>query len=92
VRLQHFDLRLNIEAILKDGFRAGDAWLSDLSPLDDADPPLGAEFAQVVVDAPDDEIAEYEVIGNPDVRPGSHRESRIPAALVNRWPRSSSEA
>jgi hypothetical protein len=80
VRLHRFDLRPNIDAILNDGFRAGDVWLSDLSLLDDADPPLGAEFAHVVVDAPEDEIAEFEVVGNPDVRPGSHREWRIPAA------------
>jgi hypothetical protein len=89
--LYHFDLRSNIEAIVRDGFHPGDVWLSDISLLDDADPPLGPDFAQVVVDAPDAELAAYEVIGNPMVRPGSHREWCAPAAIVNRWPRRQAE-
>jgi hypothetical protein len=83
VRLYHFDLRRNIEAILREGFHDGDVWLSDIS-LYDADPPLGAAFAQVVVDAPTDRLAEFEVVGNPTAGEG-YREFRIPAALLNTW-------
>jgi hypothetical protein len=86
MKLYHFDLRANVESIQRDGFHDGDVWLSDLSLLDDANPPLGHEFAQVVVDAPED-LDRYEVIGNPLVRPGSHREWCIPAQAVNAWPR-----
>ncbi len=85
--LYHFDLRPNIEAIVREGFRDGDIWLSDISLLDDADPPLGPDFAQVIVDAPDVELEGYEVVDNPRVRAGNHREWRVPAALVNRWSR-----
>ena len=85
--LYHFDLRRNIEAIVRDGFHEGDVWLSDISLLDDADPPLGSDFAQVIVDAPDDALAVYEVVDNPRIRPGSHREWRVPATIVNGWPR-----
>lgn len=51
--------------------------------LDDADPPLGPDFAQVVVDAPDD-LDQYEVIGNPLAGDG-YREFRVPAVVVNGW-------
>ena len=43
----------NVDAILHDGFREGDVWLSDISLLDDADPPLGDDFAQLVGDVPE---------------------------------------
>jgi hypothetical protein len=84
--LYHFDLRRNVAAIVRDGFHDGDAWLSDISLLDDADPPLGDEFAQLTVEAPTDRLAEFEVRGNP-LKGEGYREFRIPSAVVNSWPR-----
>ena len=95
MRLYHFALRRVAERIARDGFRDSDpedvggarregVWLADV-PLADDGGLDREEFATVVVDAPDDQLAAYEVTGNPMVRPGSHREWCVPAAVVNRW-------
>jgi len=85
--LYHFDLRRNIVTVVREGFREGEVWLSDISLLHDADAPLGPDLAQVVVDAPHDELAAYEVIDNPLTHASGHRVWCIPAATVNGWPR-----
>jgi hypothetical protein len=87
MRLYHFDPRWNVEAIMRDGFHDRGVWLSHISLLDDADPPLGPDFAQEVVEEPDDELGRYEIVNNPLLRPSSHCEWCVPALIVNRWPR-----
>jgi hypothetical protein len=82
VILYHFDLRHKIEAILRDGPPRGDVWLSDISLLADASLPLDEDFAQPVIEAPDD-LGAFEVADNPHAGEG-YRELRVPAVLVNR--------
>ena len=73
--LYHFAPRWHVESIMRDGFHDGDVWLSDISLLDDADPPLGPDFAQLVIPAPESAVA-YVVAGNPLAGSG-YREFRI---------------
>jgi hypothetical protein len=97
MRLYHFTLRLVAERIMREGFRdsepeavRGDregVWFADLDLAADGELPA-EEFATLAVDVPDEELDRFEVVGNPMVSEGSHREWCIPASRVNRWPTS----
>jgi len=87
MRLYYCDLWPIIVAIRRDGFRDGDVWLSDTSLRDDADSGRSKDLAELMINAPDDELGRYEVIGPPGNASGSPRAWRVPAKTVNGWAR-----
>jgi hypothetical protein len=87
VTLYYCDLRSKIEAILRGGFPDGDVWLSDTSLGDDPDSRLRKGVTELAIRAPDGELTAYEVIGTSQTGIGGPRAWRVPAKIVNRWPR-----